>query len=194
MPSGMCIPRGFGEHLMKITKTFVFLGAMVLAGSSFANILVNPGFETGDLTGWTSSSFTATNNDAHTGSWSVINNGNFTIEQSFAPVNPADVTEVSVWAKQPDLSGFFFAIDFLYSDSSYEEFYGSAGDQTTWTKFDFVSDLNMAKTLTGIRLYGNSGGTTQYDDFTVNVNPVPEPASLAVLGLGAAALIRRRKK
>ncbi len=36
--------------------------------------------------------------------------------------------------------------------------------------------------------------TTASDGFTVVVNPVPEPATLAALGLGAGALLRRRKR
>ncbi len=33
-----------------------------------------------------------------------------------------------------------------------------------------------------------------YDNYRVDVTPVPEPATMAVLGLGVASLLRRRKK
>ena len=38
-----------------------------------------------------------------------------------------------------------------------------------------------------------AGGTGRLDNITVSANPVPEPASMAALGLGALALIRKRK-
>jgi hypothetical protein len=48
-------------------------------------------------------------------------------------------------------------------------------------------------TATDIRLFGSgsAGDIMGYDNFSVA--PVPEPASMAVLGLGALALLRRRR-
>jgi len=194
------VPLGirFEDNKMRNRNLLLTLGLFGVFSSAHANILVNPGFETGNMTGWTTTAFTATNNDFHTGAWSTIAFGNVNLAQSFAPVAGTDITEVSVWVKQPNLSTFFFAFDILYTDSTFDETIGSGGVATTWTKFDFTSLVNTSKTVSGIRGWGYStGGTndvTWYDDFVVNVNPVPEPASFAVLGLGAFALLRRRKK
>ncbi|MBI1334562.1 MAG: PEP-CTERM sorting domain-containing protein [Armatimonadetes bacterium] len=184
---------------MNYKRAILFVGTACLASQGFANILVNPGFETGDMTGWTTTNFTATNNDSHTGSWSTIDFGNFSVEQDFAPVMGSDITEISVWAKQPDLTSFFFAFDIIYSDSTFNTSLGSGSPSNVWTKLDFTSAVDTSKMVTGIRAWGysSSNGTndvTWYDDFVVNTNSVPEPASMAALGFGALALLRRRKK
>jgi hypothetical protein len=68
-----------------------------------------------------------------------------------------------------------------------------------------ISGLNNAPSLT-LRLVntstvsegGNAGvvavaGTDRVDNVVISASPVPEPASFAVLGLGAIALVRRRR-
>lgn len=54
-------------------------------------------------------------------------------------------------------------------------------------------DLNV--NLNGSSVFAGTHDTFTLTSFTFTVaNPVPEPASMAVLGLGAAALLRRRKR
>lgn len=57
--------------------------------------------------------------------------------------------------------------------------YSGVGGSGTWSLF--VTDSAG----------GDTGG---FDVVTLTFTPVPEPASLAILGLGALALLRRRKK
>jgi subtilisin-like proprotein convertase family protein len=41
---------------------------------------------------------------------------------------------------------------------------------------------------------GGDSGSIQSVDLIINTNPVPEPATMAVLGMGALALLRKRRK
>jgi hypothetical protein len=55
--------------------------------------------------------------------------------------------------------------------------------------------LSAGTLITGLGIYGTYGtapGTARFDNVTITA--VPEPASLSLLGLGAAALLLRRKR
>jgi hypothetical protein len=173
------------------------LGILVGAHASAANILINPGFETGDLTGWTTSGY-GVNSDANTGNWAAWSNGNVWVRQNFAAVSTALITEVSVWTKQPNVGAtYFFAMDFFYSDSSTEQFIPGGSSSGGYAKIDVTSQLDAGKSLTGIAAWGYSSGNpnsdiTLHDDFMVNV--VPEPATGLVLLAGAAVAALRRRR
>ncbi|RYG33416.1 PEP-CTERM sorting domain-containing protein [bacterium] len=76
------------------------------------------------------------------------------------------------------------------------------GGNHFWTREDVVIDLTpymdgTVKTLTfttidGARTNSTSGSNAFVDN--VSIQAVPEPATMAALGLGAAALLRRRRR
>jgi|GEM_PF-6767103 len=72
-----------------------------------------------------------------------------------------------------------YGLDFVGSD-----FFGLGGGGQLWQ----IDPTTAAKTL-----IGNTGGNF-WLDATADAGPVPEPASIAAVGLGLAALARRRKK
>lgn len=72
---------------------------------------------------------------------------------------------------------------------------------TQWVPFSFsATTIFSAPLASGTSFKDNvivnttPGVEVQITSITQNYTPVPEPASMAVLGLGAAALIRRRRK
>lgn len=183
---------------------FIAAGIAVATTPAFAvNILSNPGFETGTLNPWFqlqdfggAENWNVSNADAHSGSFSATDVGNKEIFQSITPTATSAITEVSFWIKNLDSGAHVNAIDFNYSDSSVGEFifFESTSD---WEHFDMTSNLAAGKTLVGVGIWGFSGGgadedRTRLDDAVVNV--VPEPMTLVALGIGAAGLIKRRRK
>ncbi len=70
-----------------------------------------------------------------------------------------------------------------------EEFYLSPS-------YDLTPYLNSGSQLLEIRVFNDSSFNTFsiVDNFSIQAQPVPEPATMAALGLGAIALLRRRRK
>lgn len=132
-----------------------------------SNILVNPGFETGELDPWTTNNWTVTNNDAHSGVYSAFDVGNYWIRQDFAPIDVNQITSISTWHRQPDIA--ISAIDFFYSSTDYDEFLVFLSTPN-WEFFDVTSQLRPSGMLQAIRIYGYSGGGSQQtylDDITI---------------------------
>src|SRR5579862_1492121 len=141
---------------MNITSRLIAIGGTfaALSMANAQNILVNPGFETGDLTGWTTDGF-GPNGAAHTGSFSAVARGDKYLEQDFAPIADTDISEVSFWTKQPFIGpDYFAAFVMLYSDSTFTEFITSGANSGGWAQFDTTSLLDPTKSLVGIQAYG----------------------------------------
>lgn len=175
--------------------TLAALSCAVFVGSAqAANVLVNPGFETGSLAPWIidDGSPTVTNADAHTGTFSVAAFGNDEIRQNFAPIATSDITEVSFWLRRA--GGPFDQYSLYYSDATtFTTTLSGSGDD--WQLFDITSDLTAGAHLTGLSIYGTSSGPAFMDDFTINVNNIPEPTTLSVMALACAgAVVRRRRR
>jgi len=129
------------------------------------NILVNPGFETGNLTPWTTQAWSVSTNGPHTGTYCAYDVGNNWIMQTFTPTPVAQVTSVTIWYRQPEVS--ISAIDLFYSPSDYDEFLVFMAN-ANWSFFDVTSQLRAVGSLQAIRIWGYSGGGSLPDETFVD--------------------------
>jgi hypothetical protein len=67
----------------------------------------------------------------------------------------------------------------------------AAPPQTTWSNSDLTLFSDVART--GAASFGGTRNSPRTFAGNVNYAPVPEPATLAALGLGVGALLRRRR-
>jgi hypothetical protein len=165
--------------------------SLFCAGTQAANVLVNPGFETGNLAPWfaDAGSPTVSNADAHTGVFSAAAFGGDSIRQNFAPIATNQITEVSFWAHRPPFP--FDQYSFYYSDAPTftNVVLGNGG---SWEFFNITAQLTPNAHLTGFSIFGTSSGPAFLDDFTINL--VPEPSALCLSLLGLAGLATRRSR
>ncbi len=185
-------------------------GAMLGAAAAGRadNILVNPGFETGDLSGWsvvTGSPGTSTSSYAGDYALSLSALGFSATEeevrQTFEPVATEDILEVSFWGVV--YSGSCAGV-LGYSDGTSEGFAIVGGGP--WVQRVVTGLLDEGKSLEYIGVRGiTTGGippgfpggplpgelSAGFDDFVVSV--VPSPGSLALLLVGSGLLARRSR-
>jgi hypothetical protein len=136
-------------------------------------VLSNDGFESGSLPPWTTNGWSATTADAHSGSYSATDVGNYWIMQSFTPIDVNQVNSVGFWSRQPEVA--IQAVDFFYGAADYDEFL--IFPLSTWSYFDVTANLRAAGNLEAIRIWGYSGGgpdedRTYIDDALVDGNVV----------------------
>jgi len=139
---------------------------------SMAELLINPGFETGSLAPWTiSASWTVVGNNPHSGAFCAYDVGNNFIRQDFAPINTASVQSITFWMRQPEAQ--ISAFDLFYTDNTFDEQIWFV--PTTWAQQDITFFMRPpGNMLNGIRLWGYQGGgkgldETFLDDVSIQV-------------------------
>jgi hypothetical protein len=202
----------------QLSHAFAF--ALLATLSSTANaveLTSNGGFETGTFAGWTQfpsgpNQFITNVNPASGVFASEINNtilaSNSLIKQAnlgIGIVTPGQLITISFSARGSFADGGVAFAEFFSEKSgggtSKSEILGGGPltlHPTNWTNFNFTTtagtDVSGGVTL---QLGAATGAASTsmshvfYDNASVTV--VPEPATYAVLGIGALALIRRRK-
>jgi len=178
---------------MQNNSTAVAIGVLFLAAQAGAGTLINPGFETGSLLPWfTGAAATVTTAEAHSGLYSVSAAGADDVNQTFAAVPTADITELSFW--EMNNAGFIFSsYTLFYSDTTSNGGLVSDFSPIGWEKFDVTSQLQAGKSLTGIKVFGTTPGPAYFDDFVLTGGTeTPEPSTFVLLASAAGLILMRR--
>jgi len=173
-----------------------------VAGGEAAEVLTNPGFETGSFTPWTTDgTWGIETSNCHSGSYCASDIGNYYIRQTFPGVPGSAVASITLWMRQPDAQ--ISMVILRYSDDS-NDWSGLLYPTASWTRFDVTNALNRSKSLTAIEIWGFVNGDTipditVVDDVSIQtVEAVPLLgwqgllALAALLAIAGAALARQR--
>jgi len=187
---------------------------MVISGTaSAAQLLSNPGFETGTLTGWTASyngaNWAATMANQRTGYYSARNFWDGGLYQRIG-VTPGASYDLSASAYVPTggaLSGWgsWVGIDWMTAGGVKISSAWSV-DPATLTRGQWHDVASPSVTAPGIAAFADitfgtwaNGGVTpanptDFDNFAFNGQPIPEPASMLLLGSGLVGLFGAVRK
>ncbi|MFZ4507705.1 MAG: carbohydrate binding domain-containing protein [Fimbriimonas sp.] len=169
------------------------LGSMAIASG---NLLANPGFESGGLTGWTLS---------RTAEYSSVTSYNLYVHSGYYGLGTGEVdSELYLSQTIPTVVGKTYRVS-LWLSTAYEAIPNSFSVSFDGVQLGAETDVNYSgwvqksysATATSVATevkYGfrNEGDYFGADDFAVEA--VPEPATMFGLALGGLALIRRRRQ
>jgi len=135
------------------------------------SVLVNPGFEDGNTTGWTSNGTLTMTSSSHSGSWATSTTGNYHVRQDLSsPAPVSSLLSASFWTWHDASDNPAMSIEWGYSDGSTGSFYQGTSDLAGWAQVDLIPEMDSNKSLSYITVWGYSGGgsladLTLYDTF-----------------------------
>ncbi|RYG21239.1 PEP-CTERM sorting domain-containing protein [bacterium] len=184
----------FGKYVLEclcplleipMKKLLLTLGASAFAALSFASVNVNLDHEYWD--GTPGSSVTIFGTITLTPGWDID-----IVEVEF----PSNGTDSLVGGFHPDLIAYLLPVtSATYSGALFTIDIPATATPGLYDASSFFP-TNSSRAEFGVQATRASDNAKagDYENFGINVQAVPEPGSLAALGLGAAAFLRRRKR
>jgi hypothetical protein len=200
---------------MKVRTLIVIAVSLVLCQGALANLLTNPGLETGDMTGWVNGgsqwSVGSGADDKHTGNYGLLawiqpaTGFGWTAVEQYIPVTAGEGYNLSYYTSAfvfgtPHTEGF---LEVSFRDSAngiisqFETTHITA--TTPWTQGTMSGLIAPIGSVTAVvKGVVHMSGTTDdnafyhFDDF--DMAAIPEPGTLALFGLGIMGLLRLRRK
>jgi hypothetical protein len=181
------------KALPKILLALTAVAALSVAYPAKANLITNPGFETGDFTGWNRDLFfkvgTSFGVSPHSGNFQAMSFGTGVINQTLT-TTPGQSYTISFWAATASDALLEVAFGSPFSTVFSHIFNGATG----YTEFTFNGTASSASTFIG---FADRVGTLFLDDISVEPAGVGVPdggSTVSLLGcalLGLAALRRK---
>jgi Zn-dependent metalloprotease len=157
--------RDYGYSFEDVRDAFLVVGINI-GGSGCPGTITNPGFETGDTSGWTETGNVGITTDSHTGSYAVsLNGADSSVEQVITDLCRSTTYTVSCWGKAKSNAGVYLGV----------KDYGGAEQTVQFTNFkSFVKKsivfttgtANTSATIFFIKLGSRFTGIG--DDFEIN--------------------------
>ncbi len=191
---------------MRIDRIILFLvlvtisALIAIPATSQANLLTNPGFETGDFTGWSYSGYFVdiSNENPHTNNYHTrISYGG--IYQS-VEVAAGESYKLTAWVYVPeqDVAGSDVGLNFYDDNSDVVGGWSQSMLDFPRNQYNKIESdwLTASEGAVVAEVFGTAGAEFEvyvdFDDF--DVSPIPEPTSILLLGLGLSGLVICAKK
>jgi hypothetical protein len=189
---------------------------LVSAAVASANLLINPGFESGDYTGWAQGGwYNGSGGDAHSGtygaSYAVSSNHlgeNYFVAEQLVPVTGGETYDLSGWVRiagTPTTSESFLELRWLNASGGSEGQFGTihVATQQDYALSSLLAQVAPAGAVTArVALVVHTTATPTdnawhtFDDINFDMAAIPEPGTFALclMGMGFGSILMHRRR